>query len=59
MDFSGAQRGAHAEEYADAIIGTMPGFSFLSFPAQEAERRHLVLEAQQAEVAYVSPPRFD
>ncbi|KAJ7264331.1 hypothetical protein C8J57DRAFT_1230800 [Mycena rebaudengoi] len=50
MDFSGAQRGAQAEEYADAIMGTMPGFSSLSFPAQEAERCHLVLEAQQAEV---------
>ncbi|KAJ7261600.1 hypothetical protein C8J57DRAFT_1634681 [Mycena rebaudengoi] len=50
MDFSGAQRGAHAEEYADAIISTMPLFAALSPEAQQAERRQLVLEAQKAVV---------
>ncbi|KAJ7759113.1 hypothetical protein B0H16DRAFT_1313548 [Mycena metata] len=50
MDFSGAQRGAHAEEYADATISIIPGFGSLSRAAQAAERRALVLEAEQAEV---------
>ncbi|KAJ6535381.1 hypothetical protein DFH09DRAFT_1091717 [Mycena vulgaris] len=50
MDFSGAQRGAHAEEYADTIIGITPGFATLSKEAQAAERRHLVREAEEAEV---------
>ncbi|KAJ7107524.1 hypothetical protein C8R44DRAFT_744708 [Mycena epipterygia] len=50
MDFSAAQRGAHAEEYADAIISITPGFSLLSTAAQVAERRQLVVEAETAEV---------
>ncbi|KAJ7216099.1 hypothetical protein GGX14DRAFT_607331 [Mycena pura] len=50
MDFSGAQRGAHAEEYADAIISITPGFASLSKQAQAVERRQLVLEAEKAEV---------
>lgn len=50
MDFSGAQRGAHAEEYADAVISTMPHFSQLSPEAQDAERRALIREAEEAEV---------
>ncbi|KAJ7654255.1 hypothetical protein B0H17DRAFT_387032 [Mycena rosella] len=50
MDFSGAQRGAHAEEYADAIISITPGFAGLSKEAQAAERRNLVIEAEEAEV---------
>ncbi|KAJ7130567.1 hypothetical protein C8R44DRAFT_906239 [Mycena epipterygia] len=50
MDFSAAQRGAHAEEYADAIISITPGFSLLSTAAQVAERRQLSVEAETAEV---------
>ncbi|KAF8185359.1 hypothetical protein K438DRAFT_1766002 [Mycena galopus ATCC 62051] len=50
MDFSQAQRGAHAEEYADAVISTMSGFSSLSPEAQATERRQLVREAEEAEV---------
>ncbi|KAJ7607646.1 hypothetical protein DFH06DRAFT_1379863 [Mycena polygramma] len=49
MDFSGAQRGAHAEEYAEAVISTMPHFSQLSKEAQDTERRQLIIEAEQAE----------
>jgi hypothetical protein len=49
MDFSQAQRGAHAEEYADAVISTMSGFSSLSPQAQAIERRQLVREAEEAE----------
>jgi hypothetical protein len=50
MDFSGAQRGAHAEAYADAIISTIPHFSQLSQAAQDAERKQLVLEAEKGEL---------
>lgn len=50
MDFLPAQRGGHAEEYADAVISTIPGFISLSAEAQAAQRRHLLLEAQKAEV---------
>ncbi|KAJ7347350.1 hypothetical protein DFH08DRAFT_699704, partial [Mycena albidolilacea] len=50
MDFSAAQRAAHAEEYADAIIAITPGFSQLSAEAQKAERKHLVREAEKGEV---------
>ncbi|KAJ7309425.1 hypothetical protein DFH08DRAFT_823369 [Mycena albidolilacea] len=50
MDFPGAQRGHHAEEYADAVISTMPHFSQLSPEAQDAERRALIREAEEAEV---------
>jgi hypothetical protein len=50
MDFSAAQRAAHAEEYADAIIAITPGFSQLSAEAQKAERKHLVREAEEGEV---------
>ncbi|KAJ7431676.1 hypothetical protein FB451DRAFT_1381426 [Mycena latifolia] len=50
MDFSSAQRAAHAEEYADAVISTIPGFSMLDKVAQDAQRKALVEEAQSAEV---------
>ncbi|KAJ7191825.1 hypothetical protein B0H12DRAFT_1082759 [Mycena haematopus] len=50
MDFSGAQRGAHADEYADAIISTMPHFAQLSKEAQDAEHRHLIIEAEKDQV---------
>jgi hypothetical protein len=50
MDFSAAQRAAHAEEYADAIIGTMPAFSQLDRAAQDLQRKLLVEEAQAAQV---------
>ncbi|KAJ7112759.1 hypothetical protein C8R43DRAFT_903545, partial [Mycena crocata] len=50
MDFSGAQRSAHAQEYAEAIISITPGFTSLSKEAQAAERCQLILEAEQAEV---------
>jgi hypothetical protein len=47
MDFSAAQRAAHAEEYADAIIAITPGFSQLSAEAQKAERKHFMREAEK------------
>ncbi|KAF8217308.1 hypothetical protein K438DRAFT_2082802 [Mycena galopus ATCC 62051] len=51
MDFSAAQRAAHAEEFADAIIGTMqPAFSQLNPAAQDLQRKLLVEEAQAAQV---------
>jgi hypothetical protein len=51
MDFSGAQRAAHAEEYADAIISTMqPAFSQLAQAAQDVQRKVLVEEAKTAQV---------
>jgi hypothetical protein len=50
MDFSAAQRAAHAEEYADAIIAITPGFSQLSAEAQKAERKHFMREAEEGEV---------
>ncbi|KAJ6465938.1 hypothetical protein C8R47DRAFT_45502 [Mycena vitilis] len=51
MDFSVAQRVAHAEEYADAVISTMqPGFSQLAPEAQALQRKLLVEEAQTAQI---------
>ncbi|KAJ7767357.1 hypothetical protein B0H14DRAFT_2633085 [Mycena olivaceomarginata] len=51
MDFSGAQRAAHAEEYADAIISTMqPAFSQLAQAAQDVQRKVLVEEAKTTQV---------
>jgi hypothetical protein len=50
MDVSSAQCGAHAEEYAAAIISTMPPFSLFSQEAQQAEQQ-LILEARKGEFA--------
>ncbi|KAK7047011.1 hypothetical protein R3P38DRAFT_3423671 [Favolaschia claudopus] len=50
MDYSGAQRAAQAEEYADAIISISPNFSSLSPQAQLVERQQLVKEAEEAVV---------
>ncbi|KAK7008269.1 hypothetical protein R3P38DRAFT_2551988, partial [Favolaschia claudopus] len=51
MDFSGAQRAAHAEEYADAVISTMqPAFSMLDQAAKDVQRELLVQEAQRTQV---------
>lgn len=50
MDFSSAQRAAHAEEYADAVITTMPSFSMLDKEAQDLQRKKLVEEAQATQV---------
>lgn len=49
MDFSGAQRSSHAEEYADAVILMRPYFSSLTVDSQKIERAVLVAEAQKAE----------
>ncbi|KAF9540762.1 hypothetical protein CPC08DRAFT_770741 [Agrocybe pediades] len=38
FDFSNAQRAAHAEEYADAIISNTPSFTSLSPESQKIER---------------------
>ncbi|KAK7051728.1 hypothetical protein R3P38DRAFT_3255060 [Favolaschia claudopus] len=50
MDYSGAQRAAEAEEYADAIISTSTGFASLSPAAQAVERAQLVKEATESVV---------
>ncbi|TFK34948.1 hypothetical protein BDQ12DRAFT_612575, partial [Crucibulum laeve] len=47
MDFSGAQRGAHAEEYADALISRIPGFHLLSEEAKRVQRQYFIAEAQK------------
>ncbi|KAF9547410.1 hypothetical protein CPC08DRAFT_648784, partial [Agrocybe pediades] len=48
-DFSAAQRAAHAEEYADAIISTKPDFQSLTSQSQEIERKAYLQQAQEAE----------
>ena len=45
MDFSQAQRAAHAEEYARSMISLVAGWDMLSSTAQEAEREARLLEA--------------
>ncbi|KAH7908555.1 hypothetical protein BJ138DRAFT_1128352 [Hygrophoropsis aurantiaca] len=50
MDFSAAQRSAHAEEYADLIISLQPSFNDLSPEAQNIERQHLVKEASEVQI---------
>src|ERR1700722_10074123 len=53
MDFSGAQRGAHAQEYAEIMISVaFPSNSFevLSAESQLIERNRYIKEAQEAEV---------
>ncbi|KAF6751582.1 hypothetical protein DFP72DRAFT_850700 [Ephemerocybe angulata] len=50
MDFSLAQRNAHAEEYAIAVAKTIPGFSSLSADAQAAQMAALCEEAKSLEV---------
>ncbi|KAF5333144.1 hypothetical protein D9611_002817 [Ephemerocybe angulata] len=50
MDFSQAQRNAHAEEYAVAVAHTIPEFSNLSLEAQAAQMVNLREEAKSLEV---------
>ncbi|KAF6745226.1 hypothetical protein DFP72DRAFT_1077676 [Ephemerocybe angulata] len=50
MDFSQAQRNAHADAYAQAVSKTMPGFSGLSQEAQLAQMTYLREEAKSLEV---------
>jgi len=49
MDFSAAQRSAHAEDYTDAVISTKPDFDSLTPESQVIERNAYVLQAQEAE----------
>ncbi|KAF4612985.1 hypothetical protein D9613_010733 [Agrocybe pediades] len=48
-DFSAAQRAAHADEYADAIISTKPDFASLTPQSQAIERAAYLKEAESAE----------
>ncbi|KAF8957620.1 hypothetical protein BDZ97DRAFT_1924498 [Flammula alnicola] len=49
FDFSASQRGAHAEEFADAIIAMDPRFQSLTAASQEIERNEYLKQAQEAE----------
>ncbi|KAF8951007.1 hypothetical protein BDZ97DRAFT_2067954 [Flammula alnicola] len=49
FDFSASQRGAHAEEFADAIIAMDPRFRSLTAASQEIERNEYLKQAQEAE----------
>lgn len=46
MDYSAAQLNGRAEEYADALVSRIPGFTSLSPEAQKVEHAQCVLEAQ-------------
>jgi hypothetical protein len=48
MDFSAAQRSAHAEEYADAVTALQPSFRDLLAESQVRERKRYVDEAAEA-----------
>ncbi|KAF8061718.1 hypothetical protein FPV67DRAFT_293744 [Lyophyllum atratum] len=47
MDFSGAQSGAHAEEYADTMMSLIPSLKTLARSAREAQHQHFIAEAQK------------
>lgn len=49
MDFSLAQRNAHAEEYADLMISLIPSFNSLSPEIQALQRKNLVSESMEAQ----------
>lgn len=46
MDFSAAQRSAHAEEFANVMVSRIPNFALLSSSAQAAERAEQFKTAQ-------------
>lgn len=50
MDFSAAQRSAHAEEYAELIIYLNKSFHDLTVQSQAIERKQYVEEAKEAKV---------
>ena len=50
MDFSAAQRGAHAQEYAEIAISLMPSFANLLEQSQKIECDRYVSEAREAEL---------
>lgn len=50
MDFSAAQRAAHAEEYAELIIFLNESFHKLTRQSQAIERKQYIEEAKEAEV---------
>lgn len=49
FDFSAAQRAAHAEEYADAVISMTAGYCSLTLESQKIEREKYLSEAQDVE----------
>lgn len=49
MDFSLAQRNAHAEEYADLMTSLIPSFDRLSPETQSSERKNFVEKAMEAQ----------
>ncbi|KAJ2911686.1 hypothetical protein MD484_g8729, partial [Candolleomyces efflorescens] len=50
LDYSQAQRNAHAEEYASAVSQIIPGFSQLAPQAQEAQMSSLRTEAMDSQL---------
>ncbi|KAF8169648.1 hypothetical protein BJ912DRAFT_861971, partial [Pholiota molesta] len=49
FDFSAAQRSAHAEEYAEALISMLPGYSRLTKASQAIERDSFLQQALEVE----------
>ncbi|TBU52815.1 hypothetical protein BD310DRAFT_995754 [Dichomitus squalens] len=47
MDFSQAQRSAHAEEFVDAVISRIAGWDWLSAAAQKLERARFLEDASK------------
>ncbi|CAL1699121.1 unnamed protein product [Somion occarium] len=50
FDFSGSQRGAHADEFAITVSSMIPGWYLLTPEAQKAEHKALLKEALDYEV---------
>ncbi|KAF9555016.1 hypothetical protein CPC08DRAFT_766248 [Agrocybe pediades] len=50
FDFSNAQRAAHAEEYADAVISITPSFHTLTAESQKIEREKYLKDTEKAEL---------
>ncbi|KIM78861.1 hypothetical protein PILCRDRAFT_577491 [Piloderma croceum F 1598] len=54
MDFSASQCSAHAEAYADTLMGLIPAFRDLSEEARAAQRASYLVEASQAQQGCVT-----
>ncbi len=53
FDFSAAQRAAHAEEYADAVISMTIGYSSLSDASKKIERDLFLQQALETQLLRV------
>ena len=54
MDFSASQHSAHAEAYAETLMGLIPAFRELSEEARAAQRASYLVEASQAQQGCVT-----